>query len=269
MTDAEKAAADEKNGITTTTPIANSSSSSPNSLITTFRSTFLTSNRQKWLSILAIVFLVVLALLILTGLLIFFLTHPEELCTTPGCLAAGSELSSSLNTSVDPCENFYAFACGGWVESHPIPDDETSQTTYSLANNRAQAAMRTIFDQSLSSEKTEVSTTSSKAKSVQLVLDLYRECMDMEARDRVGLEPVRKLVHRVLGTGWPVLREDQLPGDDRLEAIQGGKLLATLALMAELGVGHLAYVYPGTDAKNTQSKIINVSDPFKIYFLGF
>lgn len=261
MPDAEKAPADEKNGITTTTTTSTTANPSPNSLITTFRSTFLTS-RQKWFSILAIVFLVVFALLILTGLLIFFLTHPEELCTTPGCLAAGKELTSSLNSSVDPCENFYAFACGGWVESHPIPDDETSQTTYSLANNRAQAAMRTIFDQSLSSEKTEVSTTTSKAKSVQLVLDLYRECMDMEARDRVGLEPVRKLVQRVLGTGWPVLREDQLPADDRLEAIQGGKLLTTLALMAELGVGHLAYVYPGTDAKNTQSKIINVSDPF-------
>lgn len=30
-------------------------------------------------------------------------------------------LVQSLNTSVDPCEDFYRFACGGWIAKHPVP----------------------------------------------------------------------------------------------------------------------------------------------------
>lgn len=26
-----------------------------------------------------------------------------------------------VNESVDPCENFYEFACGSWKKNHPIP----------------------------------------------------------------------------------------------------------------------------------------------------
>ncbi|MCI0573506.1 MAG: M13 family metallopeptidase [Myxococcaceae bacterium] len=41
---------------------------------------------------------------------------------------AGEELATSvdvtaLDRSVAPCEDFYAFACGGWVKKHPLPDD--------------------------------------------------------------------------------------------------------------------------------------------------
>src|SRR4051812_12669471 len=34
--------------------------------------------------------------------------------------------SSLVDTTVNPCENFYKFSCNGWLKNNPLPKDETS-----------------------------------------------------------------------------------------------------------------------------------------------
>ena len=33
---------------------------------------------------------------------------------------------TSIDTSVDPCTDFFAYSCGGWLKKNPIPPDKTS-----------------------------------------------------------------------------------------------------------------------------------------------
>lgn len=42
---------------------------------------------------------------------------------------AGSILSK-MDQSVNPCEDFYAFSCGGWLKENPIPEDSSSYGIY-------------------------------------------------------------------------------------------------------------------------------------------
>ena len=45
----------------------------------------------------------------------------SDTCTTQGCIQLAAQISSAMNQSVDPCEDFYNFTCGNWGQQNPIP----------------------------------------------------------------------------------------------------------------------------------------------------
>uniref|UniRef100_A0A8D3E6F3 Endothelin-converting enzyme 1 n=1 Tax=Scophthalmus maximus TaxID=52904 RepID=A0A8D3E6F3_SCOMX len=50
--------------------------------------------------------------------------HPG-LCLTEPCITVASAVIGALDRSVDPCHDFYNFACGGWVKNNPLPEGKS------------------------------------------------------------------------------------------------------------------------------------------------
>ena len=53
----------------------------------------------------------------------------KHLCTI------GKDLMNALDTTADPCQDFFQYACGGWIKKNPIPESKSRWTQFDALDN--------------------------------------------------------------------------------------------------------------------------------------
>lgn len=132
-------------------------------------------------------------------------TSPEK---SPEEIAEG--VLSSMDRSADPCVDFHRYACGGWIDGTVLPGDETRWArSFSVIDRRNREALRAIVeDADLDPRFAQVG-------------DFYRSCMDVEAVEAAGVEPLRPYLDAIAG----LQAADGLP--ELLGRLHGAGLAAT------------------------------------------
>ena len=51
-------------------------------------------------------------------------TTTDQVCQTEGCKEETARLLEQMDRTVDPCQDFYQFACGGFINKTVIPKDK-------------------------------------------------------------------------------------------------------------------------------------------------
>ncbi|XP_026818159.1 neprilysin-2-like [Rhopalosiphum maidis] len=122
-------------------------------------------------------------------------------CFTSGCIKAAASVINNMDLSVDPCDDFYQFACGNFIKYTIIDDDKPSHTTFSIASDTLLNKLRMIVTEPIQSNE---------QKPIKMAKLLFKSCMDKEKIEKDGLAPMKKLL-KSLG-GWPVLEADKWDG---------------------------------------------------------
>src|SRR5579884_2859885 len=53
---------------------------------------------------------------------------------------------TAMDRSVDPCVDFFAYACGGWIKNNPIPPDQSAWDLYSKMEDENKTQLRGILE---------------------------------------------------------------------------------------------------------------------------
>jgi putative endopeptidase len=95
-----------------------------------------------------------------------------------------------MDASVDPCVNFYQYACGGWLKQNPIPSDESSYGRGTELENQNRLVLKSIL------EKAAAGGTARTANE-QKIGDYYATCVDSSAVNQAGLKPLQPTLDRI------------------------------------------------------------------------
>ncbi|XP_052213119.1 neprilysin-1-like isoform X1 [Dreissena polymorpha] len=117
----------------------------------------------------------------------------ETLCLTQDCVKAAVRLMEAMNDSIDPCENFFDYACGSWNRMNEIPEDRSSYDTFSKLRDNLDMQLKELLEEP---ELPGESEGTVKAKR------LYASCINEAMIDQRDLGPAIALIND-LG-GWPV-----------------------------------------------------------------
>lgn len=152
-------------------------------------------------------------------------SHPAQ---SPGQMS-GFDINA-LDRKVDPCTDFYQFACGAWMAKNPIPPDQASWGRFNELYERNQMILRRILEKYSSNDPKRTAVE-------QKIGDYYSACMDESKINAEGLRPLQPELQRIAALN------------------SKSELAPEIAHLHQLGVNSLFDFSSGQDAKDANQVI--------------
>ncbi|NXJ95124.1 NEP protein, partial [Corythaixoides concolor] len=187
---------------------------------------------------------VVLLAVVAITMIVLYATYDDYLCLDLSRITA-ARILENMDTTAEPCDDFYQYACGGWLKRNVIPETSSRYSNFDILRDELEVVLKDVLD-----------TPSSKdIEAVQKAKTLYRSCINETAIDSRGGRPLISLLPNV--SDWPVATTNW----DSSYGTAWTAETAIAQLNSRYGKKVLINFFVGIDDKNSTAHIIHVDQP--------
>jgi predicted metalloendopeptidase len=97
---------------------------------------------------------------------------------------------ANIDKTVDPCVDFYQYACGNWMKNNPIPGDQPIWLSFVEVYEHNLLVLRQILEKAAANDPRRSAVT-------QKIGDFYASCMDEAAVNKAGAAPLKPELDRI------------------------------------------------------------------------
>lgn len=101
-------------------------------------------------------------------------------------------IKENIDRNIDPRDDFYGYACGGWQKSHPLKPEFSR---YGVFDDIAEKSRKQVKE--LIEGLGEHPEARQRGSIAQKIHDIYRQGLDTERREREGAAPIMPIVERI------------------------------------------------------------------------
>ncbi|KKY17744.1 putative peptidase family m13 protein [Phaeomoniella chlamydospora] len=197
-------------------------------------------------------------------------THHDEICLTPACVHAASELLYQVDPDyeqIDPCDDFDQYACGGWQQRHDLRPDQSSVSTAMLMDESSRTVLRHILeDSSFLNNITDLEYADASKENFHKLKASYDACMNVDLLKEIGLAPLAAFLKSIdqkfiagngprLASAAPELRQRLLRSNIN------ANLTDVVQSLSSTGVDALVTFYVSADDRDPDNNILTISPP--------
>ncbi len=153
-------------------------------------------------------------------------------CTNNKTMESGIKLEN-LDTKAVPGDDFFRYACGGWMDSHPLTDEYSRFGSFDKLAEDNREQLRTLITGIAEAEN-------APGTVAQKIGDLYNMAMDSTARNERGIAPIQ-----------PVM--------DRIAALKkNSEVMPLVAELSRQGMGGFFHVYIDADIMDSKQNLVQL-----------
>uniref|UniRef100_A0A8C8ALM6 Neprilysin n=1 Tax=Otus sunia TaxID=257818 RepID=A0A8C8ALM6_9STRI len=188
---------------------------------------------------------VILLAIVAITMIVLYATYDDGVCKTSDCIKSAARILENMDTTAEPCNDFYQYACGGWLKRNVIPETSSRYSNFDILRDELEVVLKDVLDTPSSNDITAVQ----KAKT------LYRSCINETTIDSRGGRPLISLLPNV--SDWPVATTNW----DSSYGTAWTAETAIAQLNSRYGKKVLINFFVGTDDKNSTAHIIHIDQP--------